>query len=196
MLNFKKFFGKGKEEQVVAPKKIKRNTLHKNTYKLKIDGVVTDYEMFSLLKRVPLGVVEKNGKPFGDTSSGFITCVEFENKKVPYFWAWKKEHYVEGDVADLGIAIETALRHDEAKKIWGNTADLIMEYYDKENHDKVVAVLYPAAVDFKEDGDDNNILSKLNNALSHMNHATRNDFIRQINWRYQKLVEYNKNRQK
>ena len=115
------------------------------------------------VQKHPLGVVKLNGKPYGDISSGFVTCVLFDNP----------------------FAIQTANGFKQNKEIFGEKiATTIIEYraWNAKKGDEPVITLYPAVLEYKGE--------IIEDALAQLNHATRRDCLYQIKLRENLYRQY------
>lgn len=119
-----------------------------------------DATLFCLCQQTPLGVEILNGAPYKNDGTGMITCHEFPNP----------------------AATQMAANKDTLKEILGEKiSTTIIEYLDKETNNPVL-LLFPHYV---------YVFDKYQeNYLSHLNHATRRDFHRQLALREKLFQEH------
>ena len=133
------------------------STKHKNTYIVKIDGVMADLQAFAMCDHTPLPVVTLNGTPIKNNTGGWLNSVLFPNPGASY----------------MSAEYRNIVPHFGEK-----LASTIVEYLDKDNKTPVV-YLYPTII-LVCDGYSETY-------QTHLNHATRRDLVRQIKKRMEAL---------
>lgn len=143
------------------PNAVYRNShKRKDTYNLKIDGTFINYAVFGDCRGTPLSVISVNGTTQVEQAAGYMDTVRFPNPG----------------------ANEMAINFQKFKHIFGDViASTVIQYKDKVTN-KPVLTLFPHMVD--------SIYEDMDVALSHLNRATRKDFLFQLQLRSNKLKRF------
>lgn len=126
------------------------STKHKNTYIVKIDGIMANLQAFAMCDHTPLPVVTFNGAPVKQNAGGWMNSVRFPNPGASY----------------MQSEYNSIVPHFGEK-----LASTIVEYLDKDNG-APVAYLYPTIIAICDGYDET--------YEKHLNHATRRDLANQI----------------
>lgn len=146
----------------VARKFVKPTKKKKNTYVVKLGGLMGNISLFDMCDSAPIPVIKKNGVEQQDNVSGWLRATRFPNPS----------------------ACIMAREYNGLKPVFGQTAETIVEYLDKYTGAPVIQV-YPTTVCVLDPYTPENY--KL-----HLNHASRQDLERQLKKREMLYQQFEK----
>ena len=139
-----------------AERKFGHTTKKKNTYVVKLNGLLAQPRMFAGCRQTPMPVARENGRDF-ETSGAWMASKQFPNPN----------------------AQTMVTEYKNLSGLLGKYASTIIEYMDKDNPTKPVLLLFPTTV-YIFDGYESDY-------MDHLNHASRRDFMHQLDLRRQMI---------